>query len=123
VGQARLIDVTLALSVVGFLLFHGPTTYAAQGMLSLCFGLLVSGYLYPRLVSVLQRNVPASHVNYATPIAMVSFYTPGLVAGYLFGRLSELFGWNAASLLIIALPPLLCFLLTTAYRSEHARGV
>jgi predicted MFS family arabinose efflux permease len=121
-GKYGLLAVTLALSLVGFLLFHGPTTYAAQGMLSLCFGLLVSGYLYPRFVSVLQRNVPASHVNYATPIAMVSFYTPGLIAGYLFGRLIESFGWSAASLLVIALPSLFSFLLTTAYRSEQARG-
>jgi MFS family permease len=122
-GKRGFLAVTLALSLVGFLLFHGPTAYAAQGMLSLSFGLLVSGYLYPRLVSVLQRNVPASHVNYATPIAMVSFYAPGLVAGYLFGRLIESFGWNTASLLVIALPPLLSFLLATAYRSERARGV
>jgi len=122
-GKRGLLAVTLALALVGFLLFHGPTTYAAQGMLSLCFGLLVSGYAYPRLVSVLQRNVPARHVNYATPIAMVSFYTPGLIAGYLFGRLIEVFGWNAASLLVVALPLLLSFLLTTAYRSEQARGI
>lgn len=121
-GKHGLLAVTLALALVSFLLFHGPTTYAAQGMLSVCFGLLVSGYLYPRFVSVLQRNVPASHINYATPIAMVAFYTPGLVAGYLFGRLVESFGWNTASLLVIALPPLLSFLLTTAYRPEQARG-
>jgi MFS family permease len=121
-GKYGSLAATLALVVVGFLLFHGPTTYAAQGMLSLCFGLLVSGYLYPRFVSVLQRNVPANHVNYATPIAMVSFYTPGLVAGYLFGSLIESFGWNTASLLVIALPALLSFFLTTAYRSEQARG-
>lgn len=122
-GKRGLLAVTLALSVVGLLLFHGPTTFAAQGLLSLCFGLLVSGYMYPRLVAVLQRNVPARHVNYATPIAMVSFYTPGLIAGYLFGRLVEAYGWNAASLLVVALPPLLSFLLTTVYRSEHARGI
>lgn len=121
-GKSGLLAVTLTLWLVGFLLFNGPTTYAAQGMLSVCFGLLVSGYLYPRFVSVLQRSVPARHINYATPIAMVSFYSPGLFAGYLFGRLIESLGWNAASVLVITLPALLSFLLTTAYRPEQARG-
>jgi MFS family permease len=121
-GKRGLLAAILGLSLIGFLLFHGPRTYAAQGALSLCFGLLVSGYLYPRLMSVLQRNVPSSHINYATPIAMVAFYTPGLIAGYLFGRLIESLGWNIASLLVIALPPLLALLLTMGYRSEQARG-
>jgi MFS family permease len=122
-GKSGLLAVTLALSLVGVLMFLGPTTYAAQGALSLCFGLLVSGYLYPRLVSVLQRNVPANRVNSATPIAMVSFYTPGLIAGYVFGRLIESLGWHVAALLMIALPPLIAFLLTVAYRPEQSRGV
>jgi predicted MFS family arabinose efflux permease len=122
-GKRGLLAVTLSLSLVGVLLFQGPTAHAAQGALSLCFGLFVSGYLYPRFVSVLQRNVPATHINTATPIAMVSFYTPGLIAGYLFGLLIESIGWSTAALLVIALPPLLAFLLTLAYRPEHARGM
>jgi predicted MFS family arabinose efflux permease len=121
-GARGLLAATFALTAVGYLLFHGPASYGVQAALALCFGLLISGYLYPRFICVLQRNVPAQRINVATPLAMASFYAPGLFAGYLFGRLTETFGWRAASSLVIVLPAALATALMLCYRSEAARG-
>jgi len=69
------------------------------------FGLLVSGYLYPRFVSVLQRNVPSHQLVFAAAIGMPFFYLPGLLSGYAFGRLTEALDWpEAASLVLVRLP-------------------
>jgi DHA1 family inner membrane transport protein len=114
---------TFALCVVGFFLFHGPSSYGAQAALSACFGLLVSGYLYPRFVCVLQRSVPPHRINAATPIAMVSFYAPGLFAGYLFGKLTEVLGWSVASSLIIVAPGGLAWALMLCNRGGGSRTV
>jgi MFS family permease len=121
-GTRGLFVATVGLAVIGFLLFHGPASFGAQCALSLCFGLLVSGYLYPRFVCVLQRNVPTHSINVATPIAMVSFYTPGLFAGYLFGRLTEAMGWSVAATAVIVVPAALAMILTLCYRGAAARG-
>jgi MFS family permease len=121
-GEHGLLAATLALGVVGFLLFHGTASFGAQAALSLCFGLLVSGYLYPRFVCVLQRIVPPLQMNAATPIAMVSFYAPGLFAGYLFGKLTEVLGWSAASSLVIVVPAALATALMLCNRGGGSRG-
>jgi DHA1 family inner membrane transport protein len=121
-GARGLRAAMLALGVVGVLLFRGPASYGAQAALSACFGLLVSGYLYPRVVCVLQRSVPPHQINAATPIAMVSFYAPGLFAGYLFGELTEVFGWSLASTLVIVIPAAFASVLMLGYRPTHSRG-
>jgi len=111
-----------ALAALGFGLFHGPSAHTVQGVLSAAFGFLISGYLYPRFMSILQRSVHPSHLGYAMAIAIPMFYLPGLVAGYLFGRFVELYGWSVASTLSVCLPAGLCFLLMLFYRPSEARG-
>lgn len=121
-GTRGWIAALAALAAVALLLFHGPDSFAMQAVFSICFGVLVTGYLYPRFMTVLQRNVPAHQVNYAVPVGMVAFYAPGLFAGYVFGRLAELLDWSTASLLVLVLPPLLGVVLTSFYRKHDARG-
>lgn len=111
-----------ALTVVAYLMFHGVTGLASQSALSVCFGLIISGYLYPRFVSVMQRNVPAVHVGYAMAVAIPVFYLPGLVAGYAFGRITESYGWSVGASLTVALPAALALVLMTFYRPASARG-
>jgi len=122
-GMRGCVGALLILGIVAFLLFNGPSSFAVQGALSISFGLLVSGYLYPRFMTVLQRNVPAHQINAAVPIAMVAFYSPGLFAGYIFGKLVQQMGWSTASLFSLVAPPLLAMCLALFYRRENARGI
>ncbi|WP_225031181.1 MFS transporter [Paraburkholderia sp. XV] len=112
---------TLLLAATGHLLFHGPTSPFLQGGLSFAFGMLVSGYLYPRFISVLQRNVPAKDVSHAVSIGLPFFYIPGMAAGYSFGHLVEHFGWSPGATLMLTVPPLFAFLLLLAYRPQLSR--
>jgi len=121
-GTKGTLAAVASLAAVGFGLFHGPSAHTSQAALSAAFGFLISGYLYPRFMSILQRNVHPSHLGYAMAIAIPMFYLPGLVAGYLFGRLVELYGWSVASTLTVCLPAGLCFLLMLLYRPSEARG-
>ncbi|MGF6781570.1 MFS transporter [Paraburkholderia sp. GAS334] len=111
-----------ALAIVSYLMFHGAASHYEQGILSLGFGLLASGYLYPRFVSVIQRNVPSEKVIYAVSIGMTFFYVSGLLSGYAFGRLTEALGWSSAASLMMAAPPALAFVLMLFYRPGMARG-
>jgi MFS transporter, DHA1 family, inner membrane transport protein len=47
--------------------------------------------------------VHPSQIGYAGAAALAAFYLPGLFAGYLLGKLIEIFGWSSASLFM---PPL-----------------
>ncbi|BCQ28144.1 MFS transporter (plasmid) [Caballeronia sp. NK8] len=114
---------TLLLAVTGHLLFHGPASQIVQGALSFTFGVLVSGYLYPRCISVLQRNVPARDVSLAVSIGLPFFYVPGMAAGYFFGHLVDRLGWSVGATLMLTLPPLLAFLLLLAYQARRSREV
>jgi predicted MFS family arabinose efflux permease len=111
-----------ALAAIGYLMFHNATSQYGQGFLSLGFGLLVSGYLYPRFVAVLQRNVPSHQVVFAAAIGMPFFYLPGLLSGYAFGRLTEALDWSTAASLMLVAPPALAFVLMLFYRPKMARG-
>lgn len=122
-GVRGWVGAMILLCIVAFLLFNGTAAYGVQAVLAVSFGLLVSGYLYPRFMAVLQRNVPSRQINYAVPIGMIAFYTPGLVAGYAFGKLVDQIGWSAAAFFLLAVPPLLASLLTLFYRRRNARGV
>ena len=66
--------------------------------------------------------VHPSHLGYAMAIAIPMFYLPGLLAGYLFGRFVELYGWSVAATLTVCLPACICFVLMLFYRPSEARG-
>ena len=112
---------SLLLAAIGHLLFHGPASQIVQSALSFVFGVLVSGYLYPRCISVLQRNVPARDISLAVSIGLPFFYVPGMAAGYFFGHLVERLGWSLGATLMLTLPPLLAFVLLLAYQPRRSR--
>jgi predicted MFS family arabinose efflux permease len=114
---------TLLLAVVGHLLFHGPQTKAGQGALALIFGMLVSGYLYPRFIATMQRNVPAKDVALAVSIGLPLFYLPGMGAGYAFGRLVEQLGWSPAATLTLTMHPAIAILILMGYQPKLSREI
>jgi MFS transporter, DHA1 family, inner membrane transport protein len=111
----------LILATAGYLLFHGFPSFPLHLLLSFTFGLMVSGFLFARLMSVVQRSVHSNQIGHAGAVALAAFYLPGPFAGYLFGKLVEIVGWSAASLFMIVGPPLIGFVLMNLYDYSKAK--
>jgi MFS transporter, DHA1 family, inner membrane transport protein len=104
----------LVLAATGFALFNIAVYPAAHAALSLLFGLMVSGLLFARLMSMLQLSVHPERIGAAVALGLGGFYTPGPLAGYLFGKLAVVLGWGPAAVSTITLPAviaasLMCF--------------
>jgi predicted MFS family arabinose efflux permease len=110
------------LAVTGYLLFHGVTQFWLHILLSFAFGLMVSGFLFARLMALVQRSVDPHQIGYAGAVALAAFYLPGPFAGYVFGKLIELSGWSVASLLMVAAPPFIGFALMQLYDDTKLRA-
>jgi MFS transporter, DHA1 family, inner membrane transport protein len=105
IGNRSIVGALAVLETVSYLLFHGVAHFWLHLLLSFTFGLMVSGFLFSRFMSAVRRSVHPSQIGYAGAAALAAFYLPGLYAGYLFGKLIELFGWSSASLFMVAGPP------------------
>jgi predicted MFS family arabinose efflux permease len=111
----------LLMATSGYLLFDGIAQFKLHLLLSLIFGLTMSGFLFTRFMSVVQRSVDPSKIGYAGAVALAAFYMPGPFAGWLFGKLVEIAGWSAASLLVVVGPPLLGVVLMSLYDFSKMR--
>ena len=105
----------LLMATAGFVLFDDVPQFRLHLVLSLTFGLTMSGFLFTRFMSVVQRSVEPSQIGYAGAVALAAFYIPGPFAGWLFGKLVESAGWSTASLLVVVGPPLLGVVLMSLY--------
>jgi len=97
----------LAASVIGFLLFNGPTDAASQNWLSFLEGTVGSGLLFTNTYSVMQRSVRPDMVGRVSGIFVTSWYLPSAIAGYLFAVLHDALGWGGASIVQLTLVPLI----------------
>jgi NADH:ubiquinone oxidoreductase subunit 5 (subunit L)/multisubunit Na+/H+ antiporter MnhA subunit len=120
--QVGMIAAMAGLAAIGYALFHGVTSGLAHAVLSLGFGALLSGYLYPRFVAVIQRCVRPDQIGYAMGVAVALYYIPGLFAGYFFALLIPLLGWPLASTLSVALPPVIGLLCLCLCDTRRMRG-
>ncbi|WP_158228374.1 MFS transporter [Pseudonocardia sp. MH-G8] len=93
-------------SVVGYLLFNGPTTLGPQVALSFAEGAVASGFLFVNIYSSMQRAVRPTMVGRASGLYVASFYIPAAVAGYLFSALVDGTGWGGAALWQLTVLPL-----------------
>jgi len=105
----------LLMATAGYLLFDGVPQFRLHLVLSLIFGLTMSGFLFTRFMSVVQRSVEPGQIGHAGAVALAAFYVPGPFAGWLFGKLVESAGWSTASLLVVVGPPLLGVVLMSLY--------
>jgi MFS family permease len=96
----------LAGSVVGYLLFNGPTGHAPQFALSFAEGAIASGFLFVNIYSSMQRSVRPSMVGRASGVYVASFYVPAAFAGYLFSALVGAAGWGGAAVWQLTVLPL-----------------
>jgi MFS transporter, DHA1 family, inner membrane transport protein len=121
ISNRSIIGGLLLMATAGFVLFDGLPQFRLHLLLSLVFGLTMSGFLFTRFMSVVQRSVDPSQIGYAGAVALAAFYLPGPFAGWLFGKLVENAGWSTASLLVIVGPPLLGVVLMSLYDFSKMR--
>jgi MFS family permease len=97
----------VAASIVGFLLFHGPTTPGWQSLLSFLTGATGSGLLFTNTYSAMQRAVRPDKVGQVSGAFVTSWYLPSALAGYLFALLQANLGWGGASVVQLTLVPVI----------------
>lgn len=101
-----MIGALLAATVVGYLLFNGPTTLGPQVALSFAEGALASGFMFVNIYSSMQRAVRPAMVGRASGLYVASFYIPAALAGYLFSALVGATGWGGAAFWQLSILPL-----------------
>jgi DHA1 family inner membrane transport protein len=121
ISNRSIIGGLLLMATAGYVLFDGVPQFRLHLLLSLVFGLTMSGFLFTRFMSVVQRSVDPSQIGYAGAVALAAFYLPGPFAGWLFGKLVETAGWSTASLLVVVAPPLLGVVLMSLYDFSKMR--
>ncbi|WP_158253973.1 MFS transporter [Cryobacterium sp. Y50] len=94
-------------SLVGYLIFNGPTSTGWQYFLSFAEGAVASGFCFVGIYAALQRSVRPQIIGRASGIFISSFYIPASVAGYVFSALVGLAGWGGAGFWQLSVLPLL----------------
>jgi MFS transporter, DHA1 family, inner membrane transport protein len=122
VSNRSIVGALVILATVSYVLFHGVAHFWLHLLLSFMFGLMVSGFLFARFMSVVQRSVHPNQIGHAGAVALAAFYLPGPFAGYLFGKLVEILGWSSASLFLVVGPPLIGVVLMSLYDYSKTRN-
>jgi MFS family permease len=102
-----LIGALLAGSVIGYLIFNGPTTAGWQYLLSFCEGAVASGFCFVGLYAALQRSVRPQMIGRASGFFVSCFYIPASIAGYLFSALVGAVNWGGAGFWQLSVLPLI----------------
>ena len=93
-------------AVLGYLLFNGSGAYYWQAMLSLVWGVVVSGMIYVNLAGYHIKAVKRHLAGRASGVFVSSLYLPAAVAGYLMGWLANRAGWADAGTIQISVSSL-----------------
>jgi MFS transporter, DHA1 family, inner membrane transport protein len=122
ISNRSIVGALTILATVSYVLFDGVAHFWLHLLLSFTFGLMVSGLLFARFMSVVQRSVHPDQIGYAGAVALAAFYLPGPFAGYLFGKLVEILNWSAASQVMVVSPPLIGIVLMSLYDYSKTRN-
>lgn len=95
----------IAGAVVGYLLFHGPSSLGGQSVLSFLMGTTGSGLLFTNTYSAMQRAVRPQRVGNVSGVFVSSWYLPSALAGYLFALLHNALDWGGASVVQLTILP------------------
>ena len=121
-GRIGVLACLVVLAASGFALFNLAVSASAHAALSVLFGLMISGFLFARLMSMLQLSAHPERIGAVVAFGLGGFYTPGPFAGYLFGKLVVLFGWGAASIVMVTLPALMAATLMSLFDTRKMRA-
>ena len=108
----------LGAAALGYLLFSGAQSFAAQSLFSFLWGFIVSGTIYVNLAGFHVKSVEAGLAGRASGVFVTSLYGAAAVAGYLLGFLANRVGWGEAGLIQITALSVIGLLLSLALRSE-----
>jgi MFS family permease len=106
-------------SVVGFLLFNGPTAIGWHFVLAFAEGAVASGFCFVGLYAGLQRSVRPEFIGRASGFFVTCFYIPAAFAGYVFSSLVGVVGWGGAGLWQLTVLPLLALVLLQFLKTEQ----
>jgi DHA1 family inner membrane transport protein len=104
---------------LGYLLFHGSGTFAAQAILSFFWGLVAAGVLYVNLAACHVKAVRSNLSGRASGIFVTSLYGSAALAGYLMGLIAGYTGWARAEEVQLSLLSLVGVALALALRSDQ----
>jgi len=103
---------------IGWLLFNGPSAFAAQAAFAFAFGVTFSGTLYVNLAAYHVKAVRGELSGRASGLFVTSFYAAASIAGYMIGWLVTKLGWALAGDLQLCMTCLIGLLLALALRPE-----
>ncbi|HWJ41796.1 MAG TPA: MFS transporter [Candidatus Limnocylindrales bacterium] len=120
-GKAGVFANLTILAAVSYALFNGATLPLTHALLSFVFGLMISGFFYARFVSIIQRSAHPAQIGYAVAAAMAGFYISGPFAGFLFGKLVEMWGWSVPANVMVFAPPCAAIVLMSFFDFSRLR--
>jgi predicted MFS family arabinose efflux permease len=109
----------LAAAVLGFLIFHGFTSFMGHAILSFIWGLVVSGTVYVNLAGYHVKAVNVKRASDASGLFVTSFYGTGAFAGYIIGSLAQQIGWSNAGIAQISILSIAGMLLAIGLRPSE----
>jgi MFS family permease len=96
-----------AVAAVWYLMYNVMTGPGEQKVLSFLVGFFGSSFLHPNGLSLAQRCVRPELVGRATGYFSSCAFLAAAFAGYVFGWLVQLFGWNGAGRIQLTLCPII----------------
>lgn len=98
-------------SVIGYLIFNGPTSAGWQYVLAFGEGAVASGFCFVGIYAGLQRSVRPALIGRASGFFVTCFYVPAAIAGYVFSSLVGAVGWGGAALWQLTALPVIAVVL------------
>jgi MFS family permease len=108
----------LAQALVGWLLFNGPVTFAAQAILAFAWGVVAAGTIYVNIAAYHVKAVSGELAGRASGVFVTSFYTAASVAGYTIGWMAREFSWTLAGSMQLSLICVVGAVLALALKPE-----
>jgi predicted MFS family arabinose efflux permease len=116
--RAVLVTCFLAQALVGWLLFNGPVSFAAQGVLAFAWGVVAAGTIYVNMAGYHVKAVSGELAGRASGVFVTSFYTAASVAGYSIGWMAREFSWTLAGSVQLSLICVVGAILALALKPE-----
>lgn len=90
-------------AAVGYLVFHGSSSVAAQATLTFAYGVIANAIIYVNLAGYHLRSVQTSLGARASGLFVSSMYGSATFAGFLMGALASHGGWTMAGNIQVSL--------------------
>lgn len=118
-GTRRIEVVTFVLSLItGALTFTVTGSVGIAAVVGFVQGVVLSGFAYANAQALVQRSFPREHIGFGSGIAVMVYFIPGAVSGYILGVLRDATSWSIAGTIVMVVYPVLGLLALLLVR-EH----